>query len=53
MRRLQNVWDGNRLYERLHALDKPVAAVNELQTLAPFETVVRISADLGMSISHF
>ncbi|MHB8885167.1 MAG: hypothetical protein ACYC5H_08755 [Methylovirgula sp.] len=53
MRRLQNSWDGNRLFERLHALDKAVAAVNELQTLAPFETIVRVSADVGMSIESF
>jgi hypothetical protein len=53
MRRLQNRWDGDRLFERLHALDKAVAAVNELQTLAPFETILRVSADVGMSIESF
>lgn len=53
MRRLQNVCDGNRLFERLHALDKAVAAVNELQTVAPFETVIRVSADVGMAVEGF
>jgi hypothetical protein len=53
MRRMQNVWDGNRLYERLHALDKAVAAVAEFETLAPFDTTIRVSADVGMSLESF
>lgn len=53
MRRLQNRWDGDRLFERLHALDKAVAAVNEMHTVAPFETILRVSADVGMSIESF
>ncbi len=44
------VLEGERRFARLYELDKVVAALNELKTVAPFETIIRVSADFGMRV---
>ncbi len=44
------VLEDERLFARLYELDKAVASLNELKTVSPFETVIRVSADFGMMV---
>jgi hypothetical protein len=45
---MRELRDGDRLLERLHELNRAVEALNALQTQAPFETIVRVTAEFGM-----
>jgi hypothetical protein len=47
---MRELRDGDRLLERLHELNKAVERLGELQTVAPFETIIRVSADFGMIV---
>jgi hypothetical protein len=44
------VLEEERLFARLYELDRAVAALNELKTVTPFETIIRVSADFGMLV---
>ncbi|WP_020177260.1 hypothetical protein [Methyloferula stellata] len=44
------VLEDERLFARLYELDRAVASLNELKTVAPFETIIRVSADFGMMV---
>lgn len=47
---MRGLRDDDRLFERLRDLDRAVAALCEFQTLAPFETVIRVTADFGIYV---
>ncbi len=44
------VLEDERLFARLYELNKAVESLNELKTVTPFETIVRVSADFGMMV---
>jgi hypothetical protein len=44
------VLEEERLFARLYELDRAVASLNELKTVTPFETIIRVSADFGMMV---
>jgi hypothetical protein len=44
------VLEEERLFARLYELNKAVESLNELKTVTPFETLIRVSADFGMMV---
>jgi hypothetical protein len=42
--------DDDKLFARLREIDRAVAALGEFQSVAPFETVVRVTADFGIYV---
>ncbi len=44
------VLEEERLFAKLYELNKAVESLNELKTVTPFETIIRVSADFGMMV---